>query len=129
MEAALRAALPARAAVGATACAQADVEIADTIVTSIRKARRFMLSSVFCAGSSEYPLRMRLSNVCSRLHLPPLGHMSPLLAPSGGSGTSAFAPLMGGKRKARHICETALLIDSVEKVASTRTAKIHLSQI
>jgi hypothetical protein len=50
-------------------------------------------------------------------------------APSGGLGISAFAPLMGGKRKARHICETALLTDSVEKVASTRTAKIHLSQI
>src|SRR5438034_1980076 len=80
MEAALCAALPAGTAVGATACAQADVEIADTIVTSIRKARRFMLSSVFCAGSSVYPLRMRLSNVCSRLHLPPLGRMSPLLA-------------------------------------------------
>jgi hypothetical protein len=47
MEAALLAALPAGTAVGATACAQADVEIADTIVTSIRKARRFMLSSFF----------------------------------------------------------------------------------
>src|SRR6266581_9388418 len=79
MEAALRAALPAGTAVGATACAQANVEIAETIVTSIRKARRFMLSSVFCAGSSVYPLRMRLSNVCSRLHLPPLGRMSPFL--------------------------------------------------
>jgi hypothetical protein len=51
MEAALRAALPAGTAVGATACAQADVEIADTIVTSIRKARRF--SSVFLLAAPD----------------------------------------------------------------------------
>ena len=95
MEAALRAALPAGTAVGATACAQADVEIADTIVTSIRKARRFMLSSVFCAGSSEYPLRMRLSNVCSRLHLPPLGRMSPLLARNDESDVRCYVSFRG----------------------------------
>ena len=98
MEAALRAALPAGTAVGATACAQADVEIAETIVTSIRKARRFMLSSVFCAGSSVYPLRMRLSNVCSRLHLPPLGRMSPFLALMRHAGRERQCLLLGVQR-------------------------------
>jgi len=32
--------------VGETACAQAGVEIADIIVTTMRKSRRFILSSV-----------------------------------------------------------------------------------
>jgi hypothetical protein len=47
MEAALRALLPAGAAAGNTACVQAGVEIADTIVANNRKSRRrtFMLSS------------------------------------------------------------------------------------
>ena len=48
MEAALRVPLPAGPAAGDTACAQAGVEIADTIVTNKRKSRRctFMLPSV-----------------------------------------------------------------------------------
>jgi len=47
MEAAFRAPLPAGAAAGDTACVQAGVEIADTIVANNRKSRRctLMLSS------------------------------------------------------------------------------------
>jgi len=44
MEAALRVLLPAGPAAGDTDCAQAGVEIADSIVTNKRKSRRCMLS-------------------------------------------------------------------------------------
>jgi hypothetical protein len=47
MDAALRVSRPTGPAVGETACAQAGVEIAETIVTTMRKFRRFMLSPVF----------------------------------------------------------------------------------
>ena len=46
MAAAVRVPLPADPAVGDTACAQAGVEIADSIVINIRKSHRFMLPSV-----------------------------------------------------------------------------------
>jgi hypothetical protein len=40
-----------------------------------------------------------------------------------------FRRLWGQSGSARHICETVLLTDFVEKVPSTRTAKFSLTQI